>query len=135
VVLFLRLVEAWSMTNAGETNQRLKKRKTRSPRKTSATCYKSSASTKARKPSPLLASSMVALTQVSSLHSLQSNSTPKSKSAHFKRHSLCPARFSLFYLTRNLADRLMTPFPTTSTVLPPGAPLKDHEEYTKQLMY
>jgi len=29
----------------------------------------------------------------------------------------------------------MTPFPTTTTVLPPGAPLKDHAEYTKQLMY
>ena len=29
----------------------------------------------------------------------------------------------------------MTPFPTTSTVLPPKAHLRDHEEYTKQLMY
>ena len=29
----------------------------------------------------------------------------------------------------------MTPFPTTSSVLPPKAHLKDHEDYTKQLMY
>lgn len=40
-----------------------------------------------------------------------------------------------FDTKEKISDRLMTPFPTTSTVLPPDAPLKDHEEYTKQLMY
>jgi len=40
-----------------------------------------------------------------------------------------------FETKENLADRLMTPFPTTSNVLPPSEPLKDHTEYTKQLMY
>ena len=35
---------------------------------------------------------------------------------------------------RNLADRLMTPFPTTPTVLPPSASLQDHEAYTLNLM-
>jgi len=40
-----------------------------------------------------------------------------------------------FDTKENLADRLMTPFPTTSSVLPPKAHLKDHEDYTKQLMY
>lgn len=28
----------------------------------------------------------------------------------------------------------MTPFPTTSTMLPPEAPLSDHEVYTRSLM-
>jgi len=29
----------------------------------------------------------------------------------------------------------MTPFPMTSKVLPPEAPVKEHENYTKQLMH
>lgn len=40
-----------------------------------------------------------------------------------------------FDTKENMADRLMTPFPTTKKVLPPDAPKKEHEEYTKQLMH
>ena len=79
---------------------------------------------------------MVALIPESSPLYLLWSSTQKSKSSSFIFASFeILANVAYNFCPRNLADRLMTPFPMTSKVLPPEAPLREHEKYSEQIMH